>query len=101
MWWYHLKKITEEVAKVTNHHRLWDTELASYFPSATHRICFYSPEIHGFNLPDLAWSCSFQITHGVKQCTACQRTINYDITKHNEYLPWLERLQSCDIRDVN
>ena len=42
----------------------------------------------------------FQITQGTKQCV-CQCTNYHNTTKHNEYLPQLELLWSCDIYAVN
>ena len=45
--------------------------------------------------------CGFQITHGVKQYTACQYTNYRDTTNYSGYFPWLELLWSCDIHAPN
>ena len=34
--------------------------------------------------------CDFQISHGMKQCTTCQRTNNYDAPNYIRYLPQLK-----------
>ena len=43
----------------------------------------------------------FQITHGMKQCTMCQRTNFHDTINHDEYLPRLELLRWRDINAKN
>ena len=45
--------------------------------------------------------CSFQITHGGKQCTTCQSTNYHNTTIHNWYLLQLELLRSRDIWAAN